>query len=95
MKRSFIALSALSVLASMGMSVAVNPNGTYNIATNRNGKTKPAQTSAADPRDSKAIRRAATGYVRRHRAPRGKRYSASVRQHQRHAAKARNRAASR
>lgn len=36
-----------------------------------------------------------SSYIRRHRAPLGKRYSASVRQHQRHAAKLRNKAAHR
>jgi len=42
------------------------------------------------PGDTKSDRLGTGAWMRRSRAPVGKRYSASVRQHQRHAAKARN-----
>lgn len=92
MKRSLAALAALgAIVGSLPASVTV---GGLGLAMAQAGtstlKSQPGDIQRNVPGDTK-VHRLGTGYTRRRRAYVGKRYSASVRQHQRHAAKARRR----
>ena len=90
-------LSSAAAAIALSMTALVAPSiGASSVATasEPGAKRTPADSTKQAPGDTKATR-IKTGYVRSWRAPRGKRYSASVRQHQRNAGKARRRAASR
>lgn len=92
MKKSLAALSALAAIAG-SLPAGVQIVSTESVANASSGVREKLQTGEARRvavGDTKAHRLGTGGYVRRRRAPVGKRYSASVRQHQRHAAKARN-----
>lgn len=84
-----MAMAALS-----GMHPAqTGANTTPTLSEASGTKQTPANKGTQAPGDTKSDRLGTGGYIRRHKAPVGKRYRASVRQHQRHAAKARNRKA--
>lgn len=88
--RMTAALLAAAALGTAGFgAVQVAPHqGTS--ASAQSGADKPAQSNKQAPGDTK-IARLNAGFYRTPHSKSGKRYSASVRQHQRNAAKARNR----
>lgn len=98
MQKSFASRAALlltgglAAMAGSGIPIPTAFGGTS--VSERQNAQQPAERAPAKHSDTKAAR-LNTGYVRQWRAPRGKRYAASVRQHQRHALKARNRRRSR
>jgi len=79
----------MGALAGAGINATATPGGTQTISELTSTKQTPADRGQNAPSDTKSDR-LGTGYYKRHRAPVGKRYRASVKQHQRHAAKARN-----
>ena len=91
---------SLAALAAIGAIIGSLPPGVQVVAADpvaqksTVSKSNTGDTQRSAPSDTK-IDRLGTGYARRQRAPVGKRYRASVRQHQRHAAKARRRSAAR
>lgn len=93
MQKSSAARAALLISAGMaamvgsGIAISTVPSGPS--ATERQNAQQPTERAPVKHTDAKAVR-LGTGYVRQWRAPRGKPYAASVRQHQRHALKARN-----
>ncbi|CDN87378.1 hypothetical protein BN948_01800 [Hydrogenophaga intermedia] len=78
----------LTAMAGSGLGGFAIPAGPS--VTERQNAQQPTERAPVKHTDAKAAR-LGTGYVRQWRAPRGKPYAASVRQHQRHALKARNR----
>lgn len=94
MKKSLPGLAALAMMASLAGGVQVVHSDAPQVKERTNAKQQQNERGQKAPGDTKSAR-LGTGYIRRYRAPVGKRYSASVRQHQRHAAKARRRAAAR
>ncbi len=93
-KASLIAALAMSTLAGAGFNVSPGANNTASVSQTNGAQQTPADRGQNLPSDTKSDRLGA-GYYRRHKAPVGKRYSASVRQHQRHALKARRQRAAR
>lgn len=97
MKKSLAALAAIGAIVGglpAGMQVVVAGSGPEFSQTSANSKSTGTTLAQQVARDIASIWRA-PGYSRRRRAYVGKRYRASVRQHQRHAAKARRRSAAR
>lgn len=90
MRRGSSALAALAMLASMG-APGIALTAAQATATERGTQQQPTERAKASTADAKAARLGSSTYRRRLRAYVGKRYRATVRQHQRHAAKARNR----
>lgn len=98
--RSFLGMAAASSLAVLAALPAIPTSrpgairapldGT--VVTNGEHRSQPASDSRERPSDSRIHRLGVGGWMRQQGAPRGKRYSASTRQHQRHAAKRRNQA---
>lgn len=94
MKRSLPGLAALAVMASLSSGLQVVHSDAPQVKERTGANQQQGDRGQQAPSDTKSAR-LGTGYIRRHRAPVGKRYSASVRQHQRNALKARRRAAAR
>lgn len=97
-RTSSLAMAALAgMAAAAGMASIADPAGRSRQQVAEAPAAKAQQQAPAQqaPGDAKATRLTARRYARWGTAPRGKRYSASVRQHQRHAAKARRRQAER
>jgi len=90
-KSALLAALAMSALVTAGTNSTARPGGVLVIDESTQLRNIPADRGQNVPGDTKSDR-LGTGYYRRHKAPVGKRYRASVKQHQRHAAKARNRA---
>lgn len=91
MRKSLAALAALGAIATQLPAGVVVVDG--QTATNSKpaaSKSKSGDLKRVAVGDTKTNRLGGTGYYPQWRAPRGKRYSASVRQHQRNARKARN-----
>lgn len=87
--------TSLAALAAMSMGLAgitgLSIPTTKAEASERTTSSSPAKSSQQSPGDAKAARLAHRPVYRMPVRRRGKAYSASVKQHQRHAAKARNR----
>jgi len=84
-------LAAAALAGGVFSSVPGSSSPLPQVSETSSTKQTPADRGQNLPSDTKSDR-LGTGYYRRHRAPVGKRYRASVKQHQRHAAKARNKA---
>lgn len=94
-KSALLAALAMSAVLVPGVNALQGSGGTViTEITNMKSKQTPADRGQNLPSDTKSDR-LGTGYYRRHKAPVGKRYSASVKQHQRHAAKLRSKSKAR
>lgn len=80
----------MSALAGAGVQSTATPSGTAHVAETNSTYKSPADRGQNAPSDTKSDRLSARYHRRGNKAPVGKRYRASVKQHQRHAAKARN-----
>lgn len=93
--RSTSLLSTLLAAAAMsGAAISVSPFasglGTLTVSESTGNSVQTNAVGQQAPGDTKSDRLGTGAWMRRNRARSGKRYSASIRQHQRHAAKARN-----
>ena len=85
-------IASLMGIASMALAVssgASAPSGAFAEVSAPNAKVQTAKSAVKVSVSDTSAARLGTGYARSWRAPIGKQYRASVRQHQRHASKAR------
>lgn len=88
-RTSLAAMASLAMGLAAGASIAPVPSNTP-TASERGNQTNPAKSSPDKPTAAKAARLNYRPVYRLAPSRRGKPYRASVRQHQRHALKARN-----